>query len=291
MTRCPYCKDSEPKRTVPYQDVKFYFCDECGTLFKDLSESVHLSAVQTVYSAQAWGKDFEVAVKAHGPRLSSHLESLNSIEPFKPYERHLDIGAGVGVLEFAIAEKFSKLNLDLSALEPVSDIAHFLSGQFPDVTVINTDLESYCNDPERLKFNAVFCFGVDYLFRDLDSAFSNLKSIVEDRGRVMFSRNVYMDMPCFFGGKPIRTFGDLVGPNPLISVLIYQDQYEELLARHFHVRAKMQLKEEFLNENSVACRHTLFDCLVDHARQYQSTPVKNPTRALERLSELGVSAR
>ena len=94
-------------------------------------------------------------------------------------------------------------------------------------------------------------------------------------------------MPCYFGGRPILTFDDLVGPNPLISQFLYVDQYMELLSRYFNVSKGGWFTETF--KDSIEARHLIVDCRVSDQPVQPAKPVRNPERAMARLRDLGIS--
>lgn len=152
--------------------------------------------------------------------------------------------------------------------------------------MLNSDFEKLSELQTPLgPFDVGFCFGVDYLFRDMDLSFRYLRSVLKNEGHLFVSRNVFLDMPCYFGGKPIRCIDDLVQPNPLISLFMYQDQYLELLSRYFELGRVTQGSENY-GANLAVGRHLLVECRVNHQKPITAKPILNPKRGAERVAAL-----
>lgn len=267
-------------------------CMECGALFQVLTEDFYQQLTETVYTTESWGKTKETRLHQHGPRLRSSLDWFHANAALKPGQRYLDIGAGIGIVEHLLIEKLDSESLNITAIEPVAANADLLQKDYPQIKVVVADVESIESPARDEQFDVVICFGVDYLFRDLDAAFRLLKSMVRDNGRVLINRNVFLDMPCFWGGAPIRTFSDLVSSNPLITLFLFEDQYRELLGRHFKINAAVMAEEKYnlrASDNHVNGRFLLADCEVDHTYARDPQPIKQADKALARLRELGIA--
>ena len=301
---CPYCSSEDDKLTVPMPKVRaqFYFCTSCGVVFKDLDQESHGELAGSVYSVQSWGVDRQQSINAHGPRLKGTLDWYHNRSALAPSDHYLDIGAGVGVLVHYLCEEFKIKPSSISAVEPVKEIAALLQSEYPDTNVLHADLEQLTPEKFLRELNAVFCFGVDYLFKDLNQSFGIIKSLLPDGGRMMISRNVFLNMPCFFGGVPIQNYDQLFGPNPLISFFMFPDQYKELLGRWFKIDAGVIADEKYQQamrhdaesgqnipiDNQVKGKIALLDCRVEHSYDRSAEPILNPERGLQRLRQLGV---
>jgi len=285
MARCPYCA-AQNFAPVLYPEAKFNLCRDCGVVSKTLWEHDHATLATTVYTKISWGETKAASVAAHGPIIGGALKAVHDRQPFSPSQSYLDIGAGVGVLEHVFFEMLGTTAIDITPLEPVAEIAQLLREEYPHLNVVSADLEVFPKQHDK-SFDVVFCLGVDYLFRDLDTSLAIISKLT--RQRAIFSRNVFLDLDAYFGGKKIRTFGDLVGPNPLISMYMYPDQYLEMLRRHF----TLNFDGIFIVEYSEKPRpdfgrtqFTLADCGPGVRRE--PNPVRNVARAVRRLAELGV---
>ena len=302
MPVCPYCSSGDAKPQLSTSKTLFHFCSVCGVVFKELDGESHWKLTESVYSTQSWGEDRAESIAAHGPRLKGTLDWYQSQSPLKGSDHYLDIGAGVGVLVHYLCEGFGIEQSNISALEPVCEIAQLLQAQYPAAGVFNQNLEQVDRDVFSRDIDGVFCFGVDYLFHDLNIAFQTIKSLVKDGGRVMISRNVFLNMPCFYGGVQIQTAEHLFEPNPLISVFMFPDQYKELLERWFKITASNVANEKYFvnmkcdpvtgQENmfkaSVAGKILMMDCIADHSYKRDAQPVRNPGRSRKYLHKLGV---
>lgn len=302
MPVCPYCSSEDAKPQFSTPKALFHFCSVCGVVFKELDDESHGELTETVYSTQSWGADRAKSIAAHGPRLKGTLDWYQSQSPLKRSDHYLDIGAGVGVLVHFLCEEFGIEQSHISALEPVSEIAQLLQAQYPAAGVFNQDLEQVDRDVFSRDIDGVFCFGVDYLFRDLNTAFQTIKSLAKDGGRVMISRNVFLNMPCFYGGVPIQTAEQLFEPNPLISLFMFPDQYKELLERWFKITASIVADEKYVEtmkydpimgqniaiEGLVPGKILMMDCIADQSYKRDDQPVRNPDRTRKRLHKLGV---
>lgn len=205
--------------------------------------------------------------------------------------RYLDIGAGIGLLETELMQHLGSADIRLTAIEPIFEIAQILKEKHPAISVIHADMETISDEALRGAFDTIFCFGVDYLFHDLATALARIGSWAKPGGRVVLERNVFLDMECFFGGKPIKTFSDLANQNPLISLFIYPDQHAEMISRFFSIQYGLTLHEQYTakpNVNRATGNHSAFDCIVAGPRNSYA-PVKNPARALARLESLGTT--
>ena len=302
MPVCPYCSSEDAKPQLPTSKALFHFCSVCGVVFKELDDESHGELTETVYSTQSWGEDRAKSIAAHGPRLKGTLDWYQSQSPLKGSDHYLDIGAGVGVLVHYLCEGFGIKQSNISALEPVSEIAQLLQAQYPAAGVFNQNLEQVDRDAFSRDIDGVFCFGVDYLFRDLNIAFQTIKSLAKDGGRVMISRNIFLNMPCFYGGVRIQTAEQLFEPNPLISVFMFPDQYKELLERWFKITASIVADEKYSEtmkydpvmgqnivvEGLVAGKILMMDCIADHSYKRDAQPIRNPDRTRKWLHKLGV---
>ena len=274
-----------------YEECAYLFCPDCGALFQVMNEDSYESLTKTIYTTQSWGKTRQDSIKSHGPRIGATLDWFENNEPFRKDARYLDFGAGIGIVEDLLFEKLGTTDVDLTALEPVFTNAEVLQKEFPQVRVVTADIEHVDDDLRYEHFDTVLCFGVDYLFRDLNSALVQIKDMMSNSARLLISRNVFLEMDCFWGGKPIRTFKDLVGSNPLISLFLFKDQYKELVSRHFKILSTVTGREKYLFKESIQSVTGLFlnlECLFEHDYVQEPRPIKKPERAFTRLHNLGV---
>ncbi|MFL2771454.1 MAG: class I SAM-dependent methyltransferase [Rhodospirillaceae bacterium] len=270
-------------------------------MFKDLSQESHVDLTETTYTVQSWGTDRQRSIDAHGPRIKKTIQWFQSQAPLNVTDKYLDVGAGVGVLIHYLAQDYSINQNSISAVEPVEAIAKLLQDTYHDIDVHNTDIEQLDTEILGRQIDSVFCFGVDYLFKDLTRAFRIIKSLIRDGGRLMISRNVFLNMPCFFGGVPIRSFDQLVKPNPLISVYMFPDQYLEFVGRWFKVTGNVVAEERYPQgatydpgsgkrvpiAEQVNGKTVLLDCSVDHSHKQLSKPILKPEQGRGVLGNLG----
>lgn len=266
-------------------------CAQCGVVFRAVDRSHHLQFVKEIYRFESWGAHFDAHLKSHGARIATILRDLNAVESIVSAGGILDIGAGSGVLAHELVKLLNDESVPITALEPVPELALWLSRKFPRLQVVCADLESLdSDDPSIGPFTTVFCLGVDYLFRDIGGALSKIRNLARSEGRVIFSRNVFLDMPCFAGGKPIETFADLVGPNALISTYLFGEQYLELLRRYVSIQNVGDLKEHYYAEGRgrrVSGRTLLVDARVGRDYPRGPKPVAMVEQALAHLQKLG----
>jgi hypothetical protein len=125
-----------------------------------------------------------------------------------------------------------------------------------------------------------------------------MRALVVDQGRVVIARNVFLDMPSYFSGKPIRSFGDLVGSNPLISTFMFTEQYVEFVGRVFDLASVESFRERFSQlvppadrapvPNVVDTRTLIVDCVAAPRAIRPPRPILFPETSLNRLCALGV---
>ncbi len=197
---CLYCAYPGPHSSINVDERTYFLCLACGAFFQILGENTYKGLTETVYSTGSWGETWQDSIKLHGPRLRSSLDWFHSNEALRPNAKYLDIGAGVGIVEHLMFEMFDTTSLDITAIEPVMENANFLQEKYPEINVIASDIEHITSPSDEDKFDVVICFGVDYLFRDLNKALRRVKDMVRNNGRILIVRAVFLDMPCYWGG-------------------------------------------------------------------------------------------
>lgn len=293
MPACPYCGSRDAKARVVAEgtDQPFRFCGVCGVVFKSFDPTQHQTLAQNQYNFGSWGDTFEAHLKSHGVRIEGLLGVAAEAQAFSADSRYLDIGAGTGVLVHVLRRMLAPAVPAITACEPVGDLAISLAQKFQDVTVVCGDLESLNeSDADIGRFDVIFCFGVDYLFRDFDRSIAQLKNLLAPGGRVIFNRNVFLDMPCYFGGKSIETLAQLVEPNPMISTYLFAEQYAEWIGRHLDIRLNRTITEYYnLGTRSAPSsgRLSLIDAIPGKGRP--AAPVLLADRGRAHLAKLGAA--
>ena len=114
-------------------------------------------------------------------------------------------------------------------------------------------------------------------------------------GRLILARNAFLGMPSYFKGRPIRTFIDLIGPSPLISLYVEPGQYIEFVARQFNVAAWHELVETYdelpQNGESWPTRTIALDCRAAFSDVRPAQPVNRSAESRAHLERLGAEVR
>ncbi len=228
---CPYCNTLINGRDLVYvspQDPlnSIYHCHTCGLLYKPLYNESSTVNVDNTYKVDSWQVNYEI-----------HLTRMKRIVGYARKFKHdlctqpiLDVGAGIGLLYEALA--CGNLGANYVAIEPVTAIAEHLAHHFPEILVLNASVQRASIPSDY--FGSAFVLGVDYLFEDIEKAFSNIASSVVEGGVVIVERNVFIDQKSYVGNI-IKTVDEMFGSNKLIRNWFYHEQYEHYLAKYFEM--------------------------------------------------------
>lgn len=223
-----YCSSQDPLNSV-------YQCRVCGLVYKPIFNTSAGVNVDNTYQVESWEVNYDV----HLSRMNRVVEYAKKFNDSLCAQPILDVGAGIGLLYDALECGGGGNNY--VAIEPVTPIAEHLSGRFPDILVLNASVQR-CAIP-RSYFGSAFVLGVDYLFEDIDKAFSNISSSLIEDGMLFVERNVFIDQRAYVGNI-IRTQDDMFAANTLIRNWFHHEQYEHYLSKHFEVVES--LKNEYL---------------------------------------------
>lgn len=245
---CPACgmTTESPRIIWRYTTTDLRQCAHCGLVFHANFSSFFHDHVATIYSLGSWGTQGGgvYSIENHLARLTSTLKfatpyvDLSSLRG----KKILDVGSGIGLAIDAIeAMVGSDHGIELTLIEPAEELSQLLIDKFPSATVI----PSHVNALETLQqeFDLILCLGVDYLFEDIERAFRTLSNHLTCHGTMIVSRNVFLDMPCYFGGAPILSCEDLFSPNPLINAYFLESHYQSFLKRNFQLLAHNTVPE------------------------------------------------
>ena len=127
-----------------------------------------------------------------------------------------------------------------------------LVGPAPLSALINGQLDDLASHEGY--FDVIYCLGVDYLFSDLGGSFKQIHSLLSPTGMLILSRNVFIDMKSFFGGKPIKNLNHLLGANPLINAFFFEDHYRYFIQKSgFDITSREELRETYNVTDSSSC--------------------------------------
>jgi hypothetical protein len=171
-------------------------------------------------------------------RRATHNQEFKSV---------LSIGAGIGLFEFVWQS--NKLTSDefFLLLEPSTSAHRKLTELQGDKLCINGTLAELKNS--EVTFDLILCLGVDYLFEDLIGSLNFLNEKLSEKGYLIISRNVFLDMECYFSGKKIDSIEDLVLPNPLVNAFFVEEHYRLILAEIFNLKRVDIYQETYVNGN------------------------------------------
>jgi SAM-dependent methyltransferase len=229
---CPNCENSFDISRVfisesnPFNEI--YMCNTCGLLYKPILTRGDLERVRSYYRVETWEKQ----LSAHQERLKKLVQRVVREVKIKPSDLILDVGAGVGILY----EELSKIVPRLTryfAVEPACGVASELKRKYPEIFVLNDDMDNV-KLPEG-KFKVIFVCGVDYLFRDLRHSFEKINSLLVEDGLVVIQRNVFIDQKGWIGDE-IGSLRDMFMKNPIMRNWFHSEQYVEFVRRMFKVK-------------------------------------------------------
>lgn len=257
---CPICKKTaiKHKSIWKYEFSELIQCNYCGVVHHIRNNILYNEQVHNIYSKKSWGEFNmdEYNSNLESKSITNHLNRMYSnIEFFQDFisekeKTILDIGAGIGLMEYAIEQKESRfLNKNFVLLEPVVDNYKILRERYPNYLVLNDQLEKYKDN--NFIYDYILCQGVDYLFNDINSAFSVMHGLLKENGLLFISRNVFIDMPCYFGGIAIRNFKSLCSGNPLINTYFLENHYRMFLEKNFEIISTQIYNEEYGSDLSV----------------------------------------
>ncbi|AFL69724.1 class I SAM-dependent methyltransferase [Sulfurospirillum barnesii] len=252
---CPVCKTSivNSKHIWKYEFSEIIQCNFCGVVHHVRNSTLYKEQVFATYSKNSWGnfnkEDYDsnlasVQIAQHADRMKFNLQFFQEFISFDNKKSILDIGAGIGLLEFIVEQTNEKLaDMNFVLLEPIAENYQILRERYSNYVVLNGHLEEYENIESV--YDVIFCQGVDYLFNDIDKSFSLLHRLLKDDGLLFISRNVFIDMPCYFGGEKIDTLQKLFSPNPLINIFFLETHYREFLEKNFEILSSKEYLEKY----------------------------------------------
>jgi len=256
---CPICSTSiaSSKHVWKYDFSELLQCSHCGIIFHLRNDNLFLHQATSTYTKNSWGKHIDddydanmnsLEMRKHLERMKGNLQYFTKFVNSFKNRRVLDIGAGIGLLEFVAQEVDSSLQASqLVMLEPVLDNYHVLRSRFSNHTAVNCHLNQLENiEPS---YDAIFCQGVDYLFENLNEAFKILHGLLKQEGFLLVSRNVFIDMPCYFGGETIKKAQDLFSPNSLINAYFLEEHYRQFLELNFDIVDTLKYEEEYSGDD------------------------------------------
>lgn len=295
---CPICSTSiaNTKHVWTYDHSELRQCNHCGIIYHLRNDNLYLHQATTTYTKNSWGKsmDKDYDTKMRSPEIKQHIERMQfNLEYFSKFIKNLDncnvldVGAGIGLLEFISEQTSSVLqNSNLVMLEPVMDNYQILRNRYTNHLAINCHLNQLKNPTPSYDF--IFCQGVDYLFENLHEGFEKLHNLLNHEGLLFISRNVFIDMPCYFGGESIKTANQLFAPNSLINAYFLEAHYKEFLQLNFDILNSTEYQEEYLNKNSTVGVHYNY-VLKKKSPIYKTMPMENSeyfSTYTKKLSEL-----
>lgn len=252
---CPICSNSivNAKKVWQFEFSELIQCTCCGLVFHLRNDELYEKQVFSTYTKDCWGHYSDniydsyinsEQMKQHLTRMEENLIFFSEFMEINEESCVLDVGAGMGLLEVAARNIDSPLcNTKLVMIEPVPEIYQMIRNHYPSYLAINGHINQIEN-PEPV-YDVIFCQGVDYLFGDLNKAYNILHGLLKPNGVLLISRNVFIDMPCYFGGEPIRNGKDLFAPNPLINAYFIEEHFRVFLEKNFNVIGESQYKEEY----------------------------------------------
>lgn len=231
LVACPYCntliKGSNKIFNVPDDLLNsIYQCGFCGLIYKPVCNVYSNLDDSSGYHVDSWSINYEI----HLARIKKIINYTCKIMPDLCAYPILDVGAGIGLLYDAI--KCSSADSTYVAIEPVKSIAEYLSLKFPNIIVLNSDVENSLI-PKGV-FGSTFVLGVDYLFENIEEAFSIIASSLISGGLIVIERNVFINQTSYVGSF-IRSREDIFCSNKLIRNWFYPEQYQHYLTKHFDI--------------------------------------------------------
>lgn len=252
---CPICRTSigNSKHIWKYEFSEIIQCNFCGLVHHIRNSALYKDQVFATYSKNSWGhfnkEDYDsnltsTEIAKHVNRMKFNLQFFQDFISFNDKKTILDIGAGIGLLEFVIEQANLKLaDMNFVLLEPIVENYQILRERYSNYMVINGHLEEYSNIESI--YDVIFCQGVDYLFNDINKSFSILHKLLKNDGVLFISRNVFLDMPCYFGGEKINTPQKLFSPNSLINIFFLEAHYREFLEKNFEILSSQEYLEKY----------------------------------------------
>lgn len=292
---CPLCFTSVAySRSIwKYEFSELLQCKNCGLVHHLRNDTLHSEQAFTTYSNTSWGRDFEDVsdsnmdspdMQQHVARMEFNLQYFSKFLDTSENDYILDIGAGIGLLEFVTEKINSPINnAHLVMIEPVVENYKFLRKRYPKHIAINCHIDQIKN--AKTTYDAIFCQGVDYLFGDLYESFKILHELLKPNGLLLISRNVFIDMPCYFGGKPIVSKQDLFSPNVLINTYFLQEHYKEFLQKNFDIVDELLYEENYGEDTTLATGKSFNYILKKKNLHYDETPLTE-TNYLTKYNEI-----
>lgn len=264
---CPVCEISISTSKHIWSHVKsdLLQCSNCGLVYHLVSGFNYKTNVENHYSSQSWGSDGESThsklllnkdVQKHFARMDYNLEFCLSNTDLQKRESLsiLDIGCGIGLMEVLLEQKRDLLpELSVVMLEPAQEIYQLIRQRFRNNIVVNGHINQIIQS--RPAYDLILCMGVDYLFEDIQGAFRLIHSLLKPDGFLLVSRNVFIDMNCYFGGLRIDSSEDLFSPNPLINAYFIEEHYAAFLSKNFQIKEKVIYEEKYENQSEMSGKH------------------------------------
>jgi hypothetical protein len=241
LTACPNCQRSlnfsDPIYILPTDPLNdICICETCGLVYKPLFNANPIGSSSNQYHVASWSGHLE----AHRARLDELVRSIADVD-LDAGDALLDVGAGIGVLHDVLAASRRRLPRYV-AVEPVHDIALHLKATHPDMLVLNADFDDVTLPAGA--FKVVFLCGVDYLFRDIRSAFAKVAALLTDDGVAVVQRNVFLDQQGYVGAE-ITDLDTLFSPNPVMRNWFHSEQYIEFVDQFLTIRRRWTTEQLF----------------------------------------------
>jgi hypothetical protein len=256
ITKCPGCNEKFTQSIKLPKFENLLQCTNCGLLYRVIPEHKFSTLSQNLYTETSWGNlnkknTYEQLIlnshdlKLHATRMNYLATEIRRVTHNQEFKSVLSIGPGIGLFEFEWQSNKETSDEFFLLLEPSASAHRKLTELQGDKLCINGTLAELKNS--EVTFDLILCLGVDYLFEDLIESLNFLNEKLSEKGHLIISRNVFLDMECYFSGKKIDSVEDLVLPNPLINAFFKEPHYRLILAEIFNLKEVDIYQETYVN--------------------------------------------